>query len=80
MKYQDYASGKAADGSHRTVSRRDQDWDRSAGLDMNLQSHLGRRLKSVYEPQLDTDLPQDISDLLKQLESIPTGASRGRHT
>lgn len=46
------------------------------GMDMNLQSHLGRTLRRVYEPELSSELPPEMMDLLTRLDSIPSGGTK----
>lgn len=77
MKYQDCVSGRGEDSDYRrATTSHDREQDRSPGLDMTLQTHLGRTLRRVYEPHVGSDLPRAISDLLQQLDSIPARASR----
>lgn len=77
MKYQDCVSGRVADSEfRRATTSHDRDQNRSPGLDMTLQTHLGRTLRRVYEPHVGSDLPREISDLLQQLDSIRSRAPR----
>tara|TARA_R110002020_G_scaffold36894_81_gene111257 strand:+ start:7555 stop:7704 length:150 start_codon:yes stop_codon:yes gene_type:complete len=42
---------------------------------MNLQAHLGRTLRRVYEPAVGSELPHDIAELLHELDSLPARSS-----
>ena len=80
MKYQDCVSGSPPDARNRasasTGTRHDP--TRSPGLDMNLQAHLGRTLRRVYEPAVGSELPHDVAELLQELDSLPArSSSRG---
>jgi len=50
--------------------------DQDTGFDMNLQSHIGRSLRHVYEPELSSSLPPEMLSLLRQLDDIPSGGPR----
>lgn len=62
---------RRADHLNRQVSGSDHN-----GMDMNLQSHLGRTLRRVYEPDLASELPPEMMDLLKQLDYVSSGGSK----
>ncbi|MGX1100359.1 hypothetical protein ACSSVZ_004421 [Amorphus sp. MBR-141] len=42
-------------------------------LDTNLQSHLGRTLRRVYEAEGGSSIPQDLVDLLEKLDAVHAG-------
>ncbi len=73
MKYRDYSTQTFGAAGERGEDVFNSDWrsDGPPSLDMNLQSHLGRTLRRVYEPDMASEMPQDIADLLQQLESLP---------
>lgn len=78
MKYQNHTSGAYSEEQDRIANGRGSDIAGAGGpgLDMTLQSHLGRTLRRVYEPEVGGSLPQDLMNLLEQLDSIPA-YSRG---
>jgi hypothetical protein len=73
MKYREYPTQTYGTAGDRCgdESGHDHRTDGPPSLDMNLRSHIGRTLRRVYEPEMASDMPRDIADLLQQLDSIP---------
>ena len=47
--------------------------DRAAKLGPDLQAHIGRQLRSMYDEVLKEPVPDRLRDLLQQLEQKPPG-------
>lgn len=56
----------------KTSSRIPSDGDR-AGLDTDMQAHIGRKLRHVYEPDLSASLPPELMSLLRELDDTTSG-------
>ena len=48
---------------------------RAAKLDPDLQAHIGRQLRSLYDEVLQEPVPDHLRDLLQQLGHKPTDES-----
>ena len=65
------SAGRSPAGSSET----DTQPDRSAKLGPDLQAHIGRQLRSMYDEVLKEPVPDRLRDLLQQLEQKPRGQS-----
>lgn len=78
MKHENHTFGSFVAREHLSRNGPSDDTrSKCPALDTKLQSHLGRTLRRVYESEIGASLPQDLRDLLQQLDSIPTGARCG---
>jgi hypothetical protein len=48
---------------------------KAAGMGPDLQAHIGRQLRSLYDEVLKEPVPQRLRDLLQQLDQTPPDAS-----